>query len=177
MNARALRAPGYLLIELLIVVGLGAGLIWILGELLLDGLYLQRLAGQHHTRVVAMATLTRQLRGDALCATDYQWHADAEGFTLLMTCSRDEGARSVRYAIGPDRVTRRAEGTVSHTWQAKRLRFMARVDPGSTADVLMVSFTELPPSRSPNLPPRRLSTSVLLPLVSGGQKPAAEKRP
>lgn len=177
MNARAPRAHGYLLIELLVVAGLGAGVIWILGELLLDGLYLQRLAGQHEARVVTMGTLTRQLRADALSATGYDWQADTQGFTLSMTCGGDDRAHAVRYVLGPARATRHEDGVESHAWQAERLRFTARLEFGSTADVLLVSFTELPPPRSPNLPPRRISVSMLLPPIAGGHGSGSEDRP
>ena len=159
---------GIFLVELVVVIILGAGMMWVLGKLLLDGLYLQRLAGQHEARASSMVTLTQRLRDDALAATSYRWEAGDPGGMLVINRCVDGVSSLVRYAVLSDRVSRSNDGGESDAWQAERLCFAARVESGPCADIFQVDFVELPPPRAPMLSPRQSSVSVLLPPAVGG---------
>jgi type II secretory pathway pseudopilin PulG len=177
MTARCVRQPAFLLVELLIVIVLGAAVMAILGQLLLDGLYVQRLAAQHEARVSIMDTLTRRLRHDARAATGYQWQA-ADQRGMLIISRRDGGSEStVHYVFEPARVRRSDASGESGGWEVDRLRFATRIEPGPRADVLQLDFIELPPPRGTHLSQRRFTASVLLPRAAAGHELEADERP
>jgi type II secretory pathway pseudopilin PulG len=170
MIARSVRQPAFLLVELMIVIVLGAAVLSILGQLLLDGLYLQRLAGQHEVRITIMDTLAQRLRRDALAASSYQWQPAEQGGTLTISQWGDGSISTAHYVFEPERVSRSDAGGESGAWKAERLRFAVRIDAGPGADVLQLDFVELPPARATHLPQRRFTASVLLPRAAASHE-------
>ena len=177
MTARPLSRRCFLLVELMIVIALGTGVIWILGKLLLDGQYLHRIAGQHQARVGTMDTLTDQLRDDALSTVTYEWQPSEQGGTLAVWHDRGRSASVARYAFETTQVTRTDASGLSDTWETERLRFAAQIEPGPCADVLQVDFIELPPRRAMSLPNRCFSISILLPRAGTTHKSESDDQP
>lgn len=177
MTAGRSTRRGFLLLELVIVVVLAAGVLWILSKLLIDGLYLQRIAGQHVARVGVVDALTRRIRTDALSAIGYGWRVAEREATLVLSGRAGGSTSEVRYVFEPDRVVRSERSGESVTWQRERLRFAARTERGPQADILYVDFIELPPPRATVLPDRRFSVSVLLPRAADDSRLGSERGP
>jgi hypothetical protein len=71
--------------------------------------------------------------------------------------------RQVHWVFGRQRVMRREEGREAGSFQCERLRFSARIEPGTRSDALVLDFAVSPPARSRHKLPRVSSTGVLLP--------------
>ncbi|HEY3242991.1 MAG TPA: hypothetical protein VGM03_06525 [Phycisphaerae bacterium] len=154
MHPRSVRS-GYLLVEALLVVGVGAALIFGLGKLALDGLTIQRLTSEHANRLATLDNLSTQLRRDALSAVGYR--RQAQGLDLQ---SADQ---VIQYTVAPAVVTRTAGGAVTHVWQYGRLSFSLNIESGPDGDVVLVDGHERPHRKAIALSERTFSLSTLLP--------------
>jgi type II secretory pathway component PulJ len=124
------------LIEMLAVVSVGTVLASIAFVTLKQTIDLHRAAARNLDRQATVAALTRQLRKDAAAASTWSW----DNATLMLTTVQHAGRTFVEYRIGPDQITRTADGAETHVWRAPRLRFSAQVQAGQLASVLVVEI-------------------------------------
>ncbi len=157
---RQIRA--FTLLELLIAIAVAMLIIAVLGKLLLDGIYLQRIAWERSTRMAIAGALTDRLRADAMGAVAHSWEEDAAGTTLsLLTCA-DGARRQVQWVFGQDNVVRRVDGREAGSFHAERLRFSAQLERYERADLLVLDLIVSPPARARHRLPRTSSECVLL---------------
>jgi hypothetical protein len=166
MRRSAHKHRGYVLGQMLIIVGLALLLLALLGKLLVDSIYLQRIAAEHAQRVSTVDSLTRQLRSDALGTMAYM--CDATGITLDMGDAA--GHSRVRYAIEPETVRRVTSAGDERVWSARRLGFAWRIEPGPYGDVLYVEFRAQPPPRASDVLTRSYSTAIGLPCAAAAAR-------
>jgi len=166
--------PAFMLAELLgalTLTGLVAGLV---AKLLLDVLALQSAATEHANRMAVMDAAVRQLRRDAVAATDGARDGDA----LVLTLAGAEGPQHVRWTVEQQVLRRVREDGEDREWRATRLQFAWRIEPGPRGDLLTVDFVETRAPRAAALPNRTYPTTFLLPRVKAPSVPpgAAELR-
>lgn len=164
MNPHSRDRHGFLLCELLLVIMLSMLITGISWKLIVDAMYLQRVAGQSADRTAVMDSLARVLQRDAASARDTSW----EGGSL--TLSLADHAGQVVYDIGPSSIRRRQGDVETSVWSAARLSFEPRIEHGSRSDLLLIDFVEQPPPRATVLGVRRQVLSILLPLRAGGDR-------
>ncbi len=155
--------PAYVLLELMFTLALVTVIVFVLGKLVLDGIYLQRIAGEHANRCAVTAALTERLRADALGAIAYTWTEDAAGLTLMLSTYADGSHRQVRWVFRRDEALRIAGGRDAGGFSAERLQFSARIEADEQFDTLAVEFVVPPPARALRKSPRVFSEHVLLP--------------
>jgi type II secretory pathway pseudopilin PulG len=158
---RPIRA--FTLLELLLAIAVSMLILAVLGKLLLDGIYLQRLAWERTTRSAVSGALIQRLRADALGAAAHTCEERTSGLTLdLLTCI-DGQPQQVRWVFERDDVLRRADGCDAGSFCAERLQFAAHVEPQARGDLLVLDLTVSPPARARHRPPLTFSQYVLLP--------------
>jgi len=162
---RQIRA--FTLVELLIVVSAVAGTLFVLGKLLVDGIYLQRTAAEHANRVAVTQALTRRLRADALGATARAWGEDASGLSLKLVTYADGAPHQAHWAFERERAVRRVDGCEAGLFFAERLQFSAHITQRARSDVLVLDLIVTPPARAWSRSPRTHSEYVLIPRESG----------
>ncbi len=171
---RQIRA--FTLVELIFAIAVAMVITAVLGKLLLDGIYLQRIAWERANRVAIAGALTDRLRADAAGAVSHTWEEDAAGATLsLLTCS-DGTRRQVQWVFRPDDVLRRVDGREAGRFSVERLRFSAQLEQYERADLLVLDLIVSPPARARKMPPRTTSECVLLRRHPGAGEPG-ERRP
>ena len=157
---RQIRA--FTLLELIFAIAVAMLIVAVLGKLLLDGIYLQRIAWERSSRVAIAGALTDRLRADALGAIAHTWEEDATGATLsLFTCA-DGARRQVQWVFGSDDVLRRVDGREAGSFRAERLGFSAQIERKEQADLLMLDLIVSPPARARRRSPWISSECVLL---------------
>lgn len=166
MTRPAARLRGFMLVEIIGVLVLGLALAGILGKLVIDAVYLQRIAAEHANRVAVMDSLTRSLRQDALATVAYEMKASR---LTLKTVTAD-GPADVVYALEPGLLRRILSGTEDRVWRSLRLRFAWRREQGPRGDVLLLDLIETPPARASAHPRRTYTAAFGLPAT--GAQPA-----
>jgi type II secretory pathway pseudopilin PulG len=159
------RCPlrAFILVELLVAIAVSMVIIAVLGKLLLDGMYLQRIAWERTSRNAVADALADRLRADALGAAGHNWIADDCGLTLnLLTCAAGS-PQNVEWRFAPESVVRRVEHREAGSFEAERLRFAARIEPNERADLLLLDLIVSPPERARYARPRIWSQCVFLP--------------
>jgi len=172
--SRVHHTRAFTLIELMAALSAAAIILSVLGKLLVDGIYLQRIAGERLDRLAVVDTMIERLRADALGAAANAWDPNAPSPTLtLLAC---DGARRehIEWIFRGGNVIRRVDAHETDGFRASRVRFAARIDRGDRFDVLVVTMTVQPPARAHSRPPREFSEPVLLP---GGTASAADAGP
>ncbi len=162
-----------LLVEVLMVMVIVVVLVGLLFKLVIDAMYLQRIAAQHAARVATMDSLTRRLQRDALATTRYDQHLN----TLTLRTLAAAGGSSVSYTIEPEFVRRVQADGDDREWRAERLRFDWHIEHGARGDVLILAFTELPPPRATILPNRSYPAAFGLPRAQPPLRAPAEAQP
>ncbi len=160
--ARA-RQRGYLLMHVLLMLPLAALLLLILGKLVIDTIYLQRVAAQHANLVAVADSLTRQLHQDAWATATYRRTGDS----LTLQTVSPQGPVSVTYTFEPESVRRTAPDGDERTWHCTRLQFDWHVEGGPRGDVLWLDLRKVPPARATLVLPRSFATTFLLPPGAG----------
>lgn len=148
----------FTLAEFLITLLVASGVVFLLGKLTLDSIYIQRVAIQHTARIASIDALVRQLHDDARHAITYQFGDDA---LVLQTHSPDH-LLEIRYELAEDLVRRSVNGTDT-SWSARRLAFAWKIEPGPRADLLHMTFVELPPPKYTGLEARDYTVPIALP--------------
>lgn len=156
----------FVLIELLSFVILASMLLTVIWKLMVDSVYVQRMAAQYAHRTGAMDAMLRTLRSDTIQAGAYCW----DGATLTLTEIADEPG-TVVFKFVSGRARRLSGGAETCVWQAPRLRFEARVLQGEVGDVLEVIFIEDPPPRPSRVALRTHAASVCLPSRRIAERP------
>lgn len=155
----AARLRGFMLVEIIGVLALGLALAGILGKLVIDAIYLQRIAAEHANRVAVMDSLTRSLRRDALAAVAYEWDASR----LNLRTVTGDGPADVVYTLEPEGVQRILGSREDRVWRSLRLRFAWGREQGPRGDVLLLDLIETPPARAAALPGRTYTVPFGLP--------------
>lgn len=169
---------GFTLVELIIVIAAVGGTLFVLGKLLLDGIYLQRVAAQHANQVAVTDALTKRLRADALGAAACAWEDGPSGPTLLLHTYAEGRLSPVQWTFEPNRVIRRDAGREAGLFDAERLGFAARCETTAGSSVLALDLLVAPPARAAGRPPRLATTYVLLPPKDPQESaPASEEIP
>ena len=163
MTHASLTRRGFLLVELMAVLAIGALLLGILGKMVVDMIYLQGVATQHADRMAVMDGLTRRIRSDTRAAVNSEWREH----TLTLRTLGSAGLTNVTYTFELGTVGRQATGEAATEWQSRRLEFAHRIERGPRGDVLMLDFIELPPPRATSLPNRKYPVTFLLPSAVG----------
>ncbi len=163
------RKHAVILVQLLLMLPIAALLLLVLGRLIVDAIYIQRVAAQHTDLVAVEEDLLRSLQRDAWAATAYQRTAD----TLLLQTVTSAGVAQVSYTFAPALVQRSLPAGPERYWRAARLNFAWRIEPGPRADVLWLNLHELPAPRQSPAIPRDYTATVLLPHAESVTGPAA----
>jgi hypothetical protein len=163
MTQTTLTRRAFLLVELMAVLAIGALLLGVLGKMVVDMIYLQRIATQHADRVAMMDALTRRIRTDTLASVNYEWREHA----LVLRTLGSAGLTTVTYRFDPATIERQATGEAPTAWRSRRLEFAQRIERGPRGDVLTLDFIESPPPRATSLPNRKFPVAFLLPPVAG----------
>ena len=158
MRPASARRSGYLLVHVIAVLPLAALLMLILGKLVIDTLYLQRVAAQHANIVAVGDSLARHLREDTWAALDYGLDGNAFALQTVSPAGRD----SVTYTFDKETVRRRTSDG-DEAWACTRLRFEWQVESGPRGDVLWLALREIPPARATAVLPRSFTLTFLLP--------------
>ena len=161
------RDRAFTLLEVLLAATTLVVVVFLLGKLFVDGLYLQRVAADRSDRDAAIAALVDQLRYDALGASKYSWIDGEESDMLTLSTYADGAPRVVRYEIAPKLIRRFEGGNETGAFAAHRLEFAASASPGRYADVLDLELTPPPPPRAYHSAPRVVTESIVLPGASG----------
>jgi hypothetical protein len=158
----AAQRSAFMLGEMLTVLVIGIIVGGVMAKLVIDAIYLQRVAGQRLDRAAVRAALSARLRQDAAVATAYSW----DGRSLRLTNSA--GGSIVDYEIADDEITRRSEGAQTHGWRATRLRFAADLKRGQRRDLFCLACDDQPPPRAIGLPQRAFTFTFVMPPAAGG---------
>jgi type II secretory pathway pseudopilin PulG len=153
----------WVLLELVLTLALVGVIVFVLGKLVLDGIYLQRIAGEYANRLAVTAALTERLRADALGAVAYTWTENTAGPMLMLSTYADGSHRQVLWVFRSDDVRRIAEGRDVGGFSAERLQFSARIEPGEKSDRLVLELIVPPPARAWRKSPHLSTVYVLLP--------------
>jgi hypothetical protein len=159
MTRRPNHRRGVFLSELVVALGLAALLVFLLGRLFVDSIYLQRIATQHTNRAAVIDDFARQVTKDARSATT----ADFTDGVLELSLRTPAGPATVHYTFEPEAARRTGPLGTESVWRSIRLRFDTTVERGPDANLLQVTFTELAPPRRSALLPRSFSQTFLLP--------------
>lgn len=160
MNSRrSIRVRAYLLAQVLLMLPLAGVLLLLLGTLLVDMLYVQRVAAEHANLTAITDHLTRQLRADVCACTHY----DLAGDDLTLHLLTRAGPQPVVYTLRPQLIRRRGPDGADSAWSYHRLAFTWHLDDGPLTDLLWLDFRELLPARKTAVLPRSYTTSFLLP--------------
>lgn len=165
------RRHGYLLVELLLVIAIAAILLTIMGKLILDAIYLQRIATQHLHRMAQIEQAVETMRRDACAALASGWETDGESARLTLVNETDPARETIEYRIEAARISRWERGRQSHAWEAPRLTFRGGFETGATHGLFVLTCEERPPPRATTLPLRTFEISVLTP-IDATAKPA-----
>lgn len=167
------RKRAYLLVHVVTMLPIAALLLLVLGRLLLDSLYLQRVAAEHSRIVATGADLMRRLRADALATT--RWSLSGEA--LRIDAFLPDGRTPIEYRFAQDHIVRVAASSGERHWSAPRLQFVWRVETGGTGSVLWIELNETPPARKTAALFKRFHASVFLPMHSARMVAAPEAEP
>lgn len=167
------RRRAYLLVHVVTILPIAALLLLVLGRLLLDSLYVQRVAAEHARIVAAGADLLRQLRADALATTRWSLRGDV----LRLEAVLPGGQTPIEYRLARDHVARVAASSAERHWSAPRLRFVWQLETGGAGSVLWVELNESPPARKTAVLVKRFRASVFLPAQSATAVAATEVEP
>jgi type II secretory pathway pseudopilin PulG len=166
----------FTLLELMVTIAVAMVIIAVLGKLLLDGIYLQRIAWERANRLAISGALTDRLHADALGAVAQVCEADDPTLTLKLLTYADSTSQHVQWVFRPDEVLRRVDGREAESFRAERLRFSAHVEEGARADLLVLDLIVSPPARSWRRPPRTSTEHVLLPRQTNAPVDAESER-
>lgn len=157
------QTRAFMLLELMFAISVASIIFFALGKLLLDGIYLQRIAAQRANRLAVTQALTERLRADALGAVAYAWNERESASTLKLHTYADGSHRQVDWVFRGDQVVRRADDRDAGGFRTERLRFYAQIERNTHADILALELIVCPPARSRHSSPRSSSERVLLP--------------
>lgn len=158
------RRRAIMLVEMLAVMIPAAILLGLLAVMTFDFITLQRLAGEHGTRMTIADSLCVRMRGDIFSAGRAEWTTTEDGWGILSLRSPDES--TITYRIESDRVTRSVADVEESVWSASRLQFECNCLDGPAGRLLQLTLEELPPPRNELLPSRRFATTFVLPVGS-----------
>jgi len=159
----ACRRPAYLLVELVIAIGVVSLVVAVLGKLLTDGIYLQRVAGQHANHLALISALRGRLHTDALGAVAYSWDERPDGPALSLVTFADGQEEHVRWTFLREAAMRCVDGRDAGGFAAERLEFSARVEPGARCDTLVAELIIPPAARGLHKNPHVYCVHVPLP--------------
>jgi type II secretory pathway component PulJ len=162
MSAMIRRTRAFTLVELMLAIPIMLIVMFVLGKLVIDGIYLQRIATQQANRQTVITALMNRLRADALGAAVYEW-SETGGRTLTLSTSASGAPRRVCWTFGKDDVRRTEDGRDAGSFAAERLHFDPSIENGSRSDVLTLDLAVDPPSRAHQRKPLVFSEKVLLP--------------
>ena len=128
-----------MLLELMLAIAVAMVVIAVLGKLLLDGIYLQRIAWERASRVAIADALTDRLRADALGTISHTWGRNASGLTLRLQGCADGSPQRVQWVFGQDEVLRSVDGREAGSFSAERLSFSTQVERPSRGDFSTLS--------------------------------------
>ena len=121
------RAPitrrGFLLVELMAVLAIAALLLGILGKLVVDMIYVQRVGAQHADRMAVLDALAQRIRADTRAAVNYDWRDSV----LKLRTLGPAGLTDVTYAFEPDAVWRQVSGEAATEWRSRRMGIACRI--------------------------------------------------
>ncbi|MEW6251184.1 MAG: hypothetical protein AB1716_11090 [Planctomycetota bacterium] len=160
--------PAFALVHMLAVLPIAALLLMLLGRLIIDAIYVQRLAAEHLEFVTLQDDLLTALRRDACAATGYV----EDGDSLVLRTAGPRGPEIVTYTVEPQSARRTRPGETERIWQSRRLRFGWHIERGPRGHVLWLTLEQTPPARRTAVLPHSLTATVLLP-AAGERLPAA----
>ena len=163
MNRLRRQPRSFTLLGALFAISASAIILSVLGKLLLDGMYLQRIAAERSNRLAVMDSLTERLRADALGATAYAWDEGESTQTLKLCPCADGAQHHVDWIFEGGDVLRRVDGCEAGGFHATRVGLTARVERSARCDVLILDVTVFPPTHSRSPEPRNYAQCVLLP--------------
>ena len=173
MNRRRHPARGFMLVHVITTLPLAAMLLLLLGKLVLDALYVQRVASEHARIVDVSEGLARSLRQDALGATTWRL---SDGLLRIETTTKS-GPASVEYQLSTERIRRSTPGMADQSWAAPRLQFKWRVEDGPRGSVLWLDLSERAPARKVGVLTDSVVAGVLLPSRTRPLAALAEEAP
>jgi type II secretory pathway pseudopilin PulG len=166
-SRRHVRA--FTLVELMFVISAASIALFVLGKLLIDGIYLQRIAGERANRLAVLESMVETLRADALVASGYTLTENENGPTLALRTYAEGSYRRVEWAFQGDHVLRRVDGREAGRFAAPRVCLAARLEHGARFDILALQTTVSPPPRSSRKSPRTYAERLLLPRCAASE--------
>lgn len=157
------RRRALLLIEFLFVLLPSVIVFGLMMFLIVDFITIQRLAGEHASRMAIVDSLSAKLRDDIASARGVGWVASDDGSAVL-SLSAIDGER-ILYRFDSTRVSRLVTDVADNVWSAPRLGFACAVQTGTLGRMLRLTLEELPPPPNSALPPRRYVMTFVLPPV------------
>lgn len=167
MNRTQTHQCGFMLLELIFMLTAAALVLFVLNKLLLDGLYLQRVADERINRASLIDGLVERLRRDALQAAGHAWRSEPNRAALTFEIPTHAAVERVEWIFRPTEITRRVNNCDFSAFSASRLSFEARLEAEMLADLLHLKFVVQPPERSRLTKPRVSEIRILLSRESG----------
>ena len=164
---------GFTLVEMLFAVSALLIMMLVLSKMLVDGIYMQRIAGERVNRGATVAAITQRLRADAIGAVDYKMTAQGNADLLTLSTYLDGMRREVQWIFQVENVLRLVDGHELDGYANERLLVSVALEPGTLHDILELKLTVVPPSRSRGHTPRISTEQILLPRAT----PAPEEKP
>lgn len=155
------RRRALLLIEFLFVLLPSVIVFGLMMFLIVDFIRIQRLAGEHASRMAVVDSLSVKLHDDIASARGVGWVASEDGAAVLSLSSID-GTR-ILYRFDSTRVSRMVTDVADNIWSAPRLGFACAVQAGTLGRLMHLTLEELPPPPNSALPPRRFLKTFVLP--------------
>lgn len=150
------------MLELIFMLTAAALVLFVLNKLLLDGLYLQRVADERINRTSLIDDLVERLRRDALQAAGHAWRSEPNRAALTFEIPTHAAVEHVEWIFRPNEIARRVNGCDSSAFSAARLSFEACLEAKMLADLLHLKFVVQPPERSRLTKPRVSEVRILL---------------
>lgn len=166
------RKRAFIMVELLFLLLPAMIVFGLLMAMLLDFIAMQRLAGEHNGRMVAIDSLCGALRADIRSARKVAWVPGQSGAGTISLISLENA--QIEYRIEEDRVTRITAASEDNVWSASRLQFAGELQTVGNGRLFQLVLNELPPAMNSTLPARRYSKSFLLSENSAVQPGAIE---
>ncbi len=158
---RSRRRRALLLIEFLFVLLPSVIVFGLMMFLIVDFITIQRLAGEHASRMTVVDSLSAKLRDDIASSRNVGCVVSEDGTAVLSLSSIDN--ESIIYRFDPERVSRSVSEVADNIWSAPRLGFACAMRSGAAGRLLQLSLEELPPPPNSALPPRRFVMTFVLP--------------
>lgn len=149
----------FALIELAAAIALGLILSAALAGVIVNGIYVSRLALSRTTRSICVDSMVRQLHVDAIAARSCAWGWVGDEYALELRTTVEDEPASVAWRFGHDLIRRIADGAVTGEWRQDRLNYDPRV---GDEPLLELAIVEAPPPRRALASPR--VTTVVIPL-------------